>query len=134
MKPEPPAADPHAQTRLRLLDLAQDASLYLRRSADPSVRVAAALLLSASLAGCVLPPPLPIPRSSSAPPPAVPPLAQEVKEGLPTAPGTYPVSNSSLTRDAQGVYGFSWRNPTGAATWNQGRASLMKPGSLPNNR
>ena len=126
MKPEPPNVDPHAQIRLRLLDLAQDASLYLRRSADPSVRVAAALLLSASLAGCVVPPSVFIPRPSSAPEPAVPPLTQEVKQGLPASPGDYPVSSNSLTRDAQGVYGFSWRNPTGAATWNQGRASLMK--------
>ena len=117
--------DPHAQTRLRLLDLAEDASLYLRRSAEPSVRVAAALLLAASLAACSS-------SSSSSTAdasvsaPAVPPLAQEVKEGLPTSPGTYPVSPNSLSRDAQGTYGFTWRNPTGAATWNQGRASLMK--------
>jgi hypothetical protein len=58
--------------------------------------------------------------------PAVPPLTQEVRQGLPTAPGTYPVSPGSITRDAQGVYGMSWRNPTGAATWTQGRASLVK--------
>jgi hypothetical protein len=58
--------------------------------------------------------------------PAVPALTQEIREGLPPAPGTYPVSPSSVTRDAQGVYGLSWRNPTGAATWSQGRSSLMK--------
>jgi hypothetical protein len=124
MKRPAPAPDPHAQTRLRLLDLAEDASLYLRRSAEPSVRVAAALLLAASLAACSSSPSSTSDASASAP--AVPPLAQEVKEGLPTSPGTYPVSANSLSRDAQGVYGFSWRNPTGAATWNQGRASLMK--------
>jgi hypothetical protein len=118
MKPAATPADPHTQTRLRLLDLAEDASLYLRRSAEPSVRVAAALLLASSLAACS--------SSSSTSAPAVPPLTQEVKEGMPTTPGTYPVSADSLTRDAQGVYGFDWRNPTGAATWNQGRASLMK--------
>jgi hypothetical protein len=73
----------------------------------------------------VFTPTIPVPPRP-APAPAVPPLAQEIKQGLPTTPGTYPVSSTSLTRDAQGVYGFSWRNPTGAATWNQGRASLMK--------
>ena len=89
------------------------------------MRVAAALLLAASLAACSS-------SSSSSTAdasvsaPAVPPLAQEVKEGLPASPGTYPVSPNSLSRDAQGTYGFTWRNPTGAATWNQGRASLMK--------
>ena len=113
-------ADPHAQVRLRLLDLAEDASLYLRRSTEPSVRVAAALLLAASLAACA-------PSSTSSPvAPAVPALSQEVREGLPPSPGTYPVSPGSLTRDPQGVYGFSWRSPSGAATWNQGRSSLMK--------
>ncbi|MFN8635105.1 MAG: hypothetical protein U0893_14715 [Chloroflexota bacterium] len=113
----------YAETRLRLLDLAEDASLYLRRSADPSVRVAAALLLAASLAACS---PAGGSSSSSSAPPAVLPLAQEVREGLPTAPGVYPVSPSSLTRDAQGVYGFSWRNATGPAVWSQGRSSLMR--------
>ena len=123
MKPHPSAGDQYAQARLRLLDLAEDASLYLRRSAEPSVRVAAALLLAASLAACSS-------KSSSSSPsidvPAIPPLNQEVREGLPMTPGTYPVSPSSVTRDAQGVYGLSWRNPTGTATWSQGRSSLMK--------
>lgn len=123
MKPDPTTGDPYARARLRLLDLAEDASLYLRRSAEPSVRVAAALLLAASLAACSA-------GSSSSSPsidvPAIPPLNQEVREGLPMIPGTYPVSPSSVTRDAQGVYGLSWRNPTGAATWSQGRSSLMK--------
>ena len=124
MKLAPPNVDPHAQTRLRLLDLAEDASLYLRRSAEPSVRVAAALLLATSLAACSSSSPSSTTASTTEP--AVPPLTSEIKEGLPTAPGTYPVSSNSLTRDAQGTYGFSWRNPTGAATWNQGRSSLMK--------
>ncbi len=117
--------DEQAQARLRLLDLAEDASLYLRRSAEPSVRVAAALLLAASLAACSAPG-----ASSTASvadlPPAVAPLAQEVREGLPTTPGTYPVAPGGLTRDAQGVYGFSWRNNDGGTTWNQGRSSLVK--------
>jgi hypothetical protein len=122
VKPVPTNADQHARTRLKLLDLAEDASLYLRRSTEPSVRIAAALLLAASLAACSAPPS----SSTTADAPAVPPLTQEIKQGLPTAPGTYPVSPNSLTRDAQGVYGFNWRNSTGAATWTQGRTSLMK--------
>ncbi len=125
MNPAPTNADRHAQARLRLLDLAEDASLYLRRSAEPSVRVAAALLLAASLAACSSSSSSSTSTASDSAP-AVPPLTQEVQEGLPASPGTYPVSPSSLSRDAQGVYGFSWRNPTGTATWNQGRASLMK--------
>src|SRR3954454_6509443 len=125
MKPAPTPGGLHAQARLRLLDLAEDASLYLRRSAEPSVRVAAALLLAASLAACSSSHASST-SSSSASAPAVPPLTQEVKEGLPTSPGTYPVSPSSLTRDAQGVYGFSWRNPTGPATYTQGRSSWIK--------
>jgi hypothetical protein len=123
MKPASTNPDPHAQARLRLLDLAEDASLYLRRSAEPTVRVAAALLLAASLAACSAEPS----SSSSATddPPAVTPLAQEVREGLPTTPGTYAVAPNGLTRDAQGVYGFSWRTNDGATTWNQARSSLV---------
>ena len=119
-----PTNDSYAQARLRLLDLAEDASFYLRRSAEPSVRVAAALLLAASLAACSSRPPSS--PGADIDVPAIPPLNQEVREGLPAAPGVYPVSPSSVTRDAQGVYGMSWRNPTGAATWSQGRASLVK--------
>lgn len=112
-----------AQTRLRLLDLAQDASLYLRRHGEPSVRVAAALLVAASLASCS-------PSGSATDPgtetPAVPPLAQEVRQGLPTSPGTYALAPNSVTRDAQGVYGFSWRSPTGESSWNQAKSSLTR--------
>jgi len=124
MKPASTNHDQHAQARLRLLDLAEDASLYLRRSAEPTVRVAAALLLAASLAACSAP----SSSSSSAATeeaPAVEPLAQEVREGLPTTPGTYAVAPNGLTRDAQGIYGFSWRTNEGATTWNQARSSLV---------
>ncbi|MGE3271360.1 MAG: hypothetical protein AB7P40_21605 [Chloroflexota bacterium] len=116
------AADPHAETRLRLLDLAEDASLYLRRHAEPSVRVAAALLLASSLAACSSSPEAPAANDG---PPAVAPLAQEIKTGLPTSPGTYAVSPNSVTRDAQGVYGFTWRGLNGSDTWTQARSSLL---------
>jgi hypothetical protein len=123
------AADPQAHARLQLLDLAEDASRYLRRHADPTVRVAAALLLASSLAACSSSRSGP---AASTEAPAVAPLAQEVKTGLPTNPGTYPVSSSSLTRDAQGVYGFTWRNATGTEVWTPARASLVKLAQGPN--
>jgi len=126
MKPRPSKLDPHAEARLRLLDLAEDASRYLRRHAEPSVRVAAALLLASSLAACSSESPSSTADIDFTEAPAVPPLTEEVKTGLPTAPGTYPVSPTSLKRDAQGVYDFTWKNPTGPETWTQSRASLVK--------
>ena len=74
-KADSQAADPHAPARLQLLDLAEDASLYLRRHAEPSVRVAAALLLASSLAACSSSPSA---STASTLAPAVAPLAQEV--------------------------------------------------------
>ncbi|MGH2458464.1 MAG: hypothetical protein ACRDIY_06305 [Chloroflexota bacterium] len=88
-----------------MLDLAYDASSYLRRSARPGVRVAAALLLAGSLAACS---PSAGPGGSS----IVSPLSQEVRRGLPTAPGRYALVNGTLGRDAQGVYDFAWRRST----------------------
>lgn len=106
----------------RLLDLAEEASFYLRRHREPSVRVAAALLLASSLAAC-----------SPSPPAApveidVPPLTEEVKEGLPSTPGRYSVDPTSLARDEQGVYSLAWRDPAGGAQgdWTPARASLMQ--------
>lgn len=113
--------DSQAQARLQLLDLAEDASRYLRRHADPTVRVAAALLLASSLAACSSSSGTTASTAAS----AVTALDQEVKTGLPTSPGTYPISPNSVTRDAQGVYGFMWRNATGAEVWTPARASLM---------
>ncbi|HEY8475563.1 MAG TPA: hypothetical protein VIN09_01695 [Chloroflexota bacterium] len=107
--------------RERLLDLAYDASSYLRRHPQPAVRVSAALLLAASLAACdagELPP------IGEQPAVAVQPLAQEVRVGLPTAPGRYEVDVASLARDAQGVYHFTWRAPGGA--WNPASTSLLR--------
>jgi len=110
------AIDP--RVRERLLDLAEEASFYLRRHREPSVRIAAALLLASSLAGCSRPP-------ASAPP--IAPLAQEVRDGLPTAPGRYPVDPSTLTRDQQGVYSMGWRTAAGPANnWTPARSSLMQ--------
>jgi hypothetical protein len=41
----------------------------------------------------------------------VQPLAAEVKDGLPTQPGRYNVDPDTVTRDARGVYRFSWYDP-----------------------
>jgi predicted small lipoprotein YifL len=106
----------------RLLDLCYDASSYLRRHARPAVRVSAALLVAASLAACGgagnLQPP------GQAPSAAVQPLRQEVRSGLPSVPGRYPVVASSVVRDEQGVYRFSWL-PAGAVTTG-GTASVSR--------
>lgn len=104
------SAAPQRALLERLLDLAHDASTYLRLSPQPAVRVSAALLLAASLAAC---------SGGEAPPTdetteAVQPLSQEVRHGLPTKPGRYPIVQDSLARDQQGVYRFSWKDPSRA--------------------
>jgi hypothetical protein len=92
------------RAREELWELAQKASRYLRRHASPAVRLAAALLLAASLAAC---------NASTSDPaaveaPAVAPLQQEVSTGLPRGPGTYSVVPGSVFRDQRGVYQFEW--------------------------
>ena len=97
----------------RLLDLAHDASTYLRQSARPAVRISAALLLAASLAACSGTTSGPSLTSPSA---NVSALSREVRSGLPTQPGRYPLVAGSLNRDAQGVYHFGWMAPGGRST------------------
>jgi len=103
--PTGPSLATNGEVLERLLDLAYDVSSYLRHRAQPTIRVSAALLLAASLAAC----------SSSPPPPTSPndvaPLSQEVRNGLPNRPGTYPILPETLTRDQQGVYHFQYRQP-----------------------
>lgn len=114
-----PRRAPDPSIHERLLDLAEEASFYLRRHREPSVRVAAALLLVSSLAAC----------SPSAPAePEIAPLAREVRDGLPIAPGRYPVDPTSLARDEQGVYSLAWRdaNAGTGGPWNPARASLVR--------
>lgn len=101
----------------RLLDLAQDASSYLRHHHQAAVRASAALLLAASLAAC----------GPSSPSNTITPLTQEVRAGLPSSPGKYPLSSESLGRDAQGVYSFAWQQPGGTGEeWTPGSASLLR--------
>jgi hypothetical protein len=108
--PEPQSLPTPADLRERLLDLAYDASSYLRRSAKPAIRISAALLIAGSLAACSGE----VEQSSATdvPPATVQPLAQEVRAGLPTAPGRYSVVPASIARDARGVYHFEWLDPT----------------------
>jgi hypothetical protein len=102
-----------AQVRERLLDLAYDASSYLRRNSRPVVRISAAVLLAASMAACdATSGPT---DSGQAPLATVAPLAQEVRSGLPTEPGRYPILEDSLRRDGRGVYYFSWLAPGATA-------------------
>lgn len=98
-----------------LLDLAQDASSYLRHHPDRAVRVSAALLVAASLAACTEEAPEAAPEAEVLTVP-VEPLAQETRRGLPTQPGRYPLVRESLMRDAQGVYHFAWRDPGAAGS------------------
>ena len=119
---DPTTRDAGGRVHERLLDLAEEASYYLRRHREPSVRVAAALLLASSLAACS-------PSAPTAPDePEVAPLAQEVKEGLPSTPGRYSVDPTSLARDEQGVYSLAWRDAASGAqgAWAPARASLMQ--------
>ena len=102
-----PARDSEAQKRL--WELAQDASLYLRKHGSRAVRLATALLLAASLAACnasATDTTVVQPETQT-----VAPLAQEVATGLPRGPGTYTVVPGSVFRDQRGVYQFEWLDP-----------------------
>jgi len=93
ISPAPDEEPARARLRERLLDLAYDASSYLRRHAQPAVRVSAALLLAASLAACGS---SSRPASGGSRTSAVQPLNQEVRTGLPSAPGRYPIVDGTL--------------------------------------
>ncbi|MSQ27787.1 MAG: hypothetical protein EXR51_06585 [Dehalococcoidia bacterium] len=116
------------EARSRLLELAQDVRSHLRLSVEPGMRVAAALLLAGSMAACVeMDPPDAITTSPGEQAQDVRPLTQEIKFGLPTKPGSYPLKGDEVRRDPQGVYFFSWREPDGSATaWRNARSSLVR--------
>src|SRR5712691_12650522 len=115
------ASDP-ASLREALLDLAFDVSSYLRHNAQRAVRVSAALLIAASLAACG-----PSGSAQSSSYPAVQPLSQEIRRGLPGQPGRYPIVANTLGRDAQGVYHFGWRRPGDAlGVQNSASTSLLR--------
>jgi len=123
---EPPAspselqpAPERAEVLERLLDLAYDVSSYLRHRAQPTIRLSAAVLLAASLAAC---------GASGSPAPPVQPLTQEVRRGLPSQPGDYPVVQESVLRDQQGIYHFQWRRPGETSGGQQAAVSLLKLG------
>jgi hypothetical protein len=117
--------DPPVRTYLRelLLDLANDASAYLRTHAQPAVRISAALLIAASLAACsgAGSPPAACGYGSGA---AAQPLSQEVRSGLPSAAGTYPLQPNTLSRDGQGVYHFLLQSGSGSSQASVSRLRL----------
>ncbi len=126
---QPVDASGAASLREALLDLAFDVSSYLRHNARRAVRVSAALLIAASLAACG-----PSGSAQSGSYPAVQPLAQEIRRGLPTQPGRYLVVPNTLGRDAQGVYHFSWRRPGDpAGTQYSASTSLLRLAQGPAN-
>lgn len=98
-----PGAPDKAYVLEQLLDLAYDVSSYLRRQSKPVIRVSAALLVAASLAACSADPSPTDGQGST--------LSQEVRTGLPTKPGYYPIVPGSIARDSRGVYHFSWIEP-----------------------
>jgi hypothetical protein len=108
------------ELREALLDLAYDASSYLRRHAKATVRVSAALLVAASLAACG-PSATPVPGLG-----VVQPLQSEVRTGLPATPGRYPVILSTLGRDSQGVYHFAWQSPNVPNSRNYASVSRLR--------
>lgn len=117
----PIASSPRDRLLQDLLDLAYTVSSRLRHHGDRLARVSAALLLAASLAACSGAPSQP----AAPPPPArTAPLTQEVRTGLPTESGRYPLVKDSLFRDAQGVYQFSWMAEGGAS--GTARVSRLK--------
>ncbi|HEV8636889.1 MAG TPA: hypothetical protein VG370_21940 [Chloroflexota bacterium] len=66
---------------------------------------------------------------------AAEPLTQEVREGLPTAPGRYRVYPDSVQRDQRGVHHFDWEDPAGGGATpfrRQASASLLRlaPGDV----
>jgi hypothetical protein len=105
----------NARLQLQLFDLAQDASRYLRRHLSPAVRIAAALLLAASLAACNAS----ATDTSMVETRTVAPLTQEVATGLPRGPGTYEVVIGTVFRDQRGVYQFEWLPPGQTSTPGQ---------------
>lgn len=102
-----PRSVKRARALLELSALAQDVAAHLRRHTAPTVRVSAALLLTASLAACATGSPTQTASESNLGE-AVAPLAGDVAGGLPQAAGTYPVQADSIFRDQKGIYEFTW--------------------------
>ncbi|HEX2170818.1 MAG TPA: hypothetical protein VHL09_00025 [Dehalococcoidia bacterium] len=94
---------------LELSALAEDVAAHLRRHASPTVRVSAALLLTASLAACASGSATPTTSSDPAASDGrTSPLQGEVKGGLPSSPGRYPILDDQIYRDRKGVFEFTW--------------------------
>ncbi|MBM2810471.1 MAG: hypothetical protein HW416_1230 [Chloroflexi bacterium] len=109
-----------------LLDLAYDVSSYLRKNKQPIIRLSAALLLAASLSACG-DEDAAVNDDEPAQVEAVAPLTTEIRAGLPTRPGQYPIVENTVRRDGRGVYYFSWREPAETSgPGHQATVSLLR--------
>src|SRR5262245_51207911 len=107
----PPSAQRRAEILQRQQTLAERVVSFLRDGGpDPRVGLAAGALLLATAGGAFAYDVATEPPVESVELAPVQPLGQEVRSGLPTEPGRYPVDPETVSRDAQGVYRFSWQD------------------------
>jgi hypothetical protein len=121
--PRPPATV-RAEMLRRQRGLAERVVSYLRDQ-NPTVGLTAGALLFVA-SGSALAYDLAFEQVEQVELAPVQPLAAEVKEGLPTAPGRYKVDPDTVTRDARGVYRFSWIEPGIAGAPHPATVSLLK--------
>jgi hypothetical protein len=126
--PEPPAPAVRDEVLRRQAGLAERVASFLRdRPRRDRVGLAAgALLIAAAGAALVYnaqTPDLPVESLELA---AAQPLTQEVRDGLPTAPGRYLLYSDSVQRDQRGIYHFEWQDTSTPGSRRQASASLMR--------
>jgi hypothetical protein len=127
----PPSAQRRVEILQRQRTLAERVVSFLRDGGpDPRVGLAAGALLLATAGGAFAYDVATEPPVESVELAPVQPLAQEVRTGLPTESGRYPVDPATVSRDAQGVFRFSWQDPSGVD--HPAAVSLLKqaPGDL----
>lgn len=111
----------------RQAGLAERVASFLRdQGQDARVGLAAGALLVAAAGAALIYDVATEPTLESVELAPVVPLTQEVREGLPAAPGTYRVNPESVTRDAQGVHRFGWYEPGPAGPERLAAVSLLK--------
>ena len=121
----PPSAQRRVEILRRQQTLAERVVSFLRDGGpDPRAGLAAGALLLATAGGAFAYDVANEPPVESVELAPVRPLTQEVRTGLPTAPGRYPVESDSVSRDAQGVFRFSWLDSAGAG--QAAAVSLLK--------
>jgi hypothetical protein len=127
----PPSAQRRVEILRRQQTLAERVVSFLRDGGhDPRVGLAAGALLLAAAGGAFAYEVATEPPVESVELAPVQPLAQEVRTGLPTESGRYPVDSATVSRDAQGVFRFSWQDRAGVD--HPAAVSLLKqaPGEL----